>query len=76
MTKQAIIDRTIKAINQLPEGKAAEISHFADFLSSRHEEDQLMEGIQKLTAESQAFEFLNNEEELYSVEDLKEVYNG
>ena len=31
MTKQAIIERTIKAINQLPEDKAEEISAFADF---------------------------------------------
>ncbi|WP_138480648.1 DUF2281 domain-containing protein [Dyadobacter bucti] len=76
MTKQAIIERTIEAIRQLPEDKAEEISDFADFLRKRYEENQLSQGIQKLAAESAAFEFLNNEEELYSVEDLKVVYNG
>jgi hypothetical protein len=76
MTRQAIIERTIKIINQLPEDKAQEISDFADFISKRYEEHQLTRGIQKLTAESQSFDFLHDEEEPYSVADLKEVYNG
>ncbi len=73
MTRQAIIERTIKAINQLLKNKA-EISDFADFVSKRYEEFQLTQGIQKLTADSKAFDFFNNEEDLYSVADLKEVY--
>jgi antirestriction protein len=76
MSKEAIIERTIKAINQLPENKAEEISDFADFIMKRYEEDQLIKGIQNMTSSSQAFDFLHNEEELYSVADLKEVYNG
>jgi len=42
MTKQAIIERTIKALNQLPEDKAE-------------------------------FDFLKNEEDLYTEGDLKEA---
>jgi len=76
MTRQAIIERTIKAINQLPEEKAEEISDFADFVTKRYEEHLLTQGIQKLTSRSQTFGFLQNEEDLYSVDDLKEVYNG
>ncbi len=76
MTRQAIIERTIKAINQLPEDKAEEISDFADFLSKRYEEYQLTQGIQQLNADNKAFAFLNDEEDLYSIADLKEVYNG
>ena len=76
MTRQAIIERTIKAINRLPEEKAEEISQFADFVSKRYEEYQLTQGIQKLTANSQAFDFLNDEEDLYSLADVKEPYNG
>lgn len=64
MTRQAIIERTVKAINELPEDKAKEISDFADFVSKRYEEYQLSKGIQKLISESSAFEFLNDEEEL------------
>jgi hypothetical protein len=75
-TRQAIIERTIKALNQLPEDKAEEISDFADFVTKRYEEDRMTKGIQQLTASSQAFDFLNDEEDLYSEADLKEVYNG
>ena len=76
MTRQAIIERTIQAINLLPTEKAQAISDFADFICKRYEEHTLTHGIQKLAADSQAFDFLKSEEDLYSVTDLKEVYNG
>ena len=37
---------------------------------------ELTNGIQKMVSESQAFDFLNNEEDIYSLADLKEIYNG
>ncbi|MBU1821560.1 MAG: hypothetical protein KKG00_08635 [Bacteroidetes bacterium] len=76
MTKQAIIERTLKAINQLPPEKAEEISDFADFIARKYENQQLTKGIQKMASDSKAFDFLHEEEDLYTVEDLKEVYNG
>ena len=76
ISKQAIIDRTIKAINLLPADKAVEISDFADFISKRYEEQLLAQGVQQLAAESKTFDFLNAEEDLYTEADLKEVYNG
>ena len=76
MNKQIIIERTVKAINQVPEDKAEEISVFADFLIKRYEEQKLIEGIQKLNDNSQALNFLNEEEDIYSEDDLKEIYNA
>ncbi|WP_221394142.1 hypothetical protein [Dyadobacter sp. NIV53] len=76
MTREIIIERTIKAIHQLPEDKAEEISVFADFLIKRYEEQQLLDGIQKLASISQSFNFLNEKEDMYSVYDLKEIYNA
>ena len=76
MNRQAILERTIRAINQLPEEKALEISTFAEFIMKQYEEHQLSKGIQKMAASSSAFDFLNNEEELYTESDLKEMYNG
>lgn len=76
MTRQIIIERTLKIINQLPEDKALEISNFADFIFKRFEEQELTKGIQKMVSESQTFDFLKNEEEIYSLADLKEIYNG
>lgn len=75
MTRQAILERTIRAINQLPEEKAEEISTFAEFIMKQYEEHQLSQGIQKMAARSSAFDFLNIEEDLYTESDLKEVYN-
>lgn len=76
MTKQAIIKQTVEAINQLPENKAEEISSFISFLIKRYEEQQLNKGIEQLIVESKTFDFLNNEEDLYSAADLKEIYRN
>ena len=73
MTKQAIIDHTVNAINQLPEDKAVEISDFADFLIKRHEDIQLSKDLTSL-ASGESFDFLNDEEDLYTENDIKEVY--
>jgi len=76
MTRQLIIERTVKAINQLPEDKAEEISDFADFVAKRYDEHRLTEGIQQMTSDGKSFDFLKDEDDLYSLADLKEVYNG
>ncbi len=76
MTRQAIIERTLRAINQLPEEKAEEISTFAEFIMKQYEEHQLTQGIQKMVVQGSTFDFLNQEEDLYTEADLKEVYNG
>lgn len=76
MRRQAIIERTLKVINQLPEEKAEEISDFAEFVMKQYEEQKLSQGIQRLAASSKAFDFLNDEEDLYTEADLKEKYNG
>ena len=76
MTKQLIIERTLKVMNQLPDDKAEEISDFADFVFKRYEEQELSKGLQSIVSESTAFNFLNEEQEIYSISDLKEVFNG
>ncbi len=62
-------------MEQLPEDKAIEISDFVDFIFKRFEKQELERGIQKMVSGSQTFDFLKNEEEIYSLADLKEVYN-
>lgn len=75
MTKQLIIQKTVNSINQLPENKAEEISDFADFIAKRYEEHLLIAGIQQLASNSQTFDFLKDEESLYTEADLKELNN-
>ncbi len=76
MTRQAIIEKTLKVINQLPEDKAEEIADFADFMIKRFEDQQLSETIKELASKSESFKFLEEEEEIYALTDLKEIYNG
>jgi hypothetical protein len=74
MTKEAIIEKTVKTLNILPNEKAEEIADFADYIMKKYEDDTLTQGIQKLTEQSNVFSFLNDEEALYSVNDIKQKY--
>ena len=71
MNRQILIDDTFNKIKQLPDIKIREINDFADFLLSKIDDKIIQEGIPKLTSESKAFEFLKDEEDLYTLNDLK-----
>jgi hypothetical protein len=58
----------------IPDQKLKEVSDFAEFLLKGIEDQILTEGIQKLVSDSKTFSFLDEEEDLYSTEDLKERY--
>lgn len=74
MTKEAIIKKTVSVIRLLPEEMAAEISNFADLLAKNYEDKLINNNIKKLVNNSKAFNFLNDDE-IYSIADLKEIYN-
>jgi hypothetical protein len=61
-------------ISQLPDFKIREINDFADFLLQKIDDQILQEEIHELTSKSKVFSYLNEEEDLYSVNDLKERY--
>ncbi|NBC24363.1 MAG: DUF2281 domain-containing protein [Bacteroidetes bacterium] len=74
MTRERLIKKTINNLSKLPDQKLKEVSDFAEFLLNRIEDQLMTGGIQKLVGESKTFEFLEDEEDLYSVRDLKERY--
>ena len=74
MTKEAIIQRTVAALKTLPEDKAKEIFDFAEFILQKYEEVTLQEGLTQLQSESEALSFLNEDEPLYSIADIKEKF--
>lgn len=76
MNRQEIIEKTLQALEQLSEEKALEVSEFAEFLIQRQDEMLLRRGIATLVSEGDAFQFLENEDDLYSESDLKEVFNA
>jgi len=74
MQQKEVIDRTIKVLNQLPTQKAIEVADFADFVLKKYEEEILQKGMQKMVEGSSSFDFLREDEELYSLKDLKEKF--
>lgn len=76
MSKQELIEKTLAALQKLPTDKVAEVSDFTDFILQRNEDKQLTEGIKQLSAQSKSYQFLNEEDDLYTVNDVKAPYNG
>ena len=74
MTKETLIKKTLSTLSSLPQEKVREVSKFADDILKNYEERILQKGIEKLVSDSKVFDFLKNEEDLYSIEDLKEKY--
>lgn len=74
MDKQKLIEASVLKMNKLSESKLQEVEDFIEFLLNKIENETLNLGIQKLTEESSAFDYLKEEEELYSVSDLKEKF--
>ncbi|MBS9525380.1 DUF2281 domain-containing protein [Litoribacter ruber] len=75
MKREQLIENTIEKISKLPDHKVKEVSDFAEFLLNKLENKNLTKGIESLASNSSTFSFLEEEEELYSIKDLKEVYN-
>jgi hypothetical protein len=74
MSKDKMIKDAVKVISKLPLDKVQEIADFADFLLKKYEDESIRQGIEKLTEESDSFSFLKEDEELYTIKDLKEKY--
>jgi hypothetical protein len=74
MTRETLIKQTINNLKKLPDHKLKEVSDFTDFLLNKIENQIIVEGIQSLVSGSEAFEFLQEDEDLYSEDDVKEKY--
>lgn len=71
MNREILFKEMIDKIQLLPDSELQEVSDFADFLLSKNEDKILLDGIQKLTSDSKTFEYLKDEEDLYSVNDCR-----
>lgn len=74
MTKEALIQKTIKRLSHLPSDKINEVLDYADFIAKKYEDETLQKGLTTLMVSSKSYEFLKNEEDLYCVNDLKAIY--
>jgi hypothetical protein len=74
MNRQNLIENTLEKIKQLPDLKIIEVNEYADFLLSRIDDNIIRDGIQELTSQNESFDFLKEDEDIYTVEDLKVRY--
>ena len=74
ITRELLIKRTLDHLSKLPDHQIKEVSDFAEFLLNRIDDQLLTEGIGKLATEMKAYKFLDTEEDLCSVNDLKVRY--
>lgn len=74
MSRRQLLDQALETINKLPEDRISEVIDFALYMLKKHEETTLQKGIERLVETSNAFSFLHDEEDLYTLNDLKERY--
>ena len=74
MIRETLINKTIKTLSKLPNDKVREVSDFTEYILKKYEEETLQSGIAKLVSDSNAFQYLNDDEDLYTVNDIIEKY--
>lgn len=76
MSKKELIEKTLASLEKLPADKVAEVSDFADSILQRNEDKQVTDGIAQLSGQSKSYNFLNEEEDIYTLNDVKAPYNA
>jgi len=76
MSKQELIEKTINALQKLPADKVAEVSEFADLMLQHNQDKEITTAIGQLSSTTKSFQFLEEEEDLYTFNDVKAPYNG
>lgn len=70
MKREALINRIVKTLSKLPNEKVKEVSDFTEYIFKKYDEEIMQKGIEKLVSNSNTFQFLKDEEDLYSVKDI------
>ncbi len=70
MSKETLINKTLKTLSRLPQEKVKEVSDFADSLFKKYDEEVIQKGMEELMSRSKTYDFLKKEEDLYTVDDL------
>jgi hypothetical protein len=74
MSREELIKDTVEKLGQLSEAKLQEVSDYVSFLACKIDDKIVSEGIKTLASTSKTYEFLQSEEELYQLSDIKEKY--
>jgi len=71
MERDILMRRTVHNIERLSTRRIQEVNNFVEFMLRKTNNALIIEGLQQLSSESPVYDFLKNEPELYSVNDLK-----
>lgn len=74
MDRSVLISKVLSELQKLPDYKLEQAADFVSYLMFRLEDGQLQKGIQHLASNSPTWKWLEEEEEIYTVKDLKEKY--
>lgn len=75
MDKEILIKQSLKTLRKLPAKRINEVMDFIDFIAEKYkDETDLQQDIQNIVEKSTSFSFLKDEEDLYTLNDLKEKY--
>ena len=71
MEREVLVKRTIGRIRQLPMTRIREVNDFVEFITQKNDDALITEGLQQIASISHTYDFLYNEPDIYSVNDLK-----
>ena len=74
MEKDVLVKNTIGKLERLPSNRIQEVIDFMEFIIQKTDDDMTTEGLQQLSSISRTYDFLNEEPDLYTVNDLKVRY--
>ena len=74
MIRETLINKTLKTLSKLPNDKVKEVSDFTEYVLKKYEEETLQQDIEQLAVDSKSFQFLKDDEDLYTVNDIIEKY--
>ncbi len=75
MDKKKLIESVVEKMKKLPEDKLKEVEDYLDLLINKYQEDLIIQkGIEDIVQNSKSYAFLKEDDDIYTVEDLKERY--
>jgi hypothetical protein len=75
MERETLMEKTIGQIERLSPKSMQEVSDFVEFIAHKSDNAMITEGLQELASIRHSFDFLYNEPEIYSVNDLKVIFS-
>jgi len=71
MEREVLVKKTIDRIEHLPTKRIQEVSNFVEAIIRKVDDSLITEGLQQLSSCSRTYDFLYDEPELYTINDLK-----